>query len=172
MEKSQSTNAEPCFPHDNIVGGHSRDECRLSNALTVCHRLLSTRVTARASLFTDQRMSGLPTRARYKHYKTICEHILTILQPCSNSSFLKLWSSKQSVETSCNCSISHHCAPGRRGGEEVCARAYFFLLTVVEARSAGSALRQWLVIPPPRSPPQPGRARHLSSLAFGRRAAR
>ena len=30
-------------------------------------------VTARASLFTDQRMSGLPMRAKYKHFRTICE---------------------------------------------------------------------------------------------------
>ena len=28
-------------------------------------------VTALASLFTDQRMSGLPIRAKYKHFKTI-----------------------------------------------------------------------------------------------------
>ena len=26
------------------------------------------------NLFTDQRMSGLPIRAKYKHFKTICEH--------------------------------------------------------------------------------------------------
>ena len=29
-------------------------------------------VTALASLFTDQRMSDLSTRAKYKHFKTIC----------------------------------------------------------------------------------------------------
>ena len=28
----------------------------------------------RASLFTDQRMPGLPIRAKYKHVRTICEH--------------------------------------------------------------------------------------------------
>ena len=30
-------------------------------------------VTARASLFTDHKMSGLPIRARYRHLRTICE---------------------------------------------------------------------------------------------------
>ena len=30
------------FPHDNIVGGHSCDECRLSNEPSVCHKLLFT----------------------------------------------------------------------------------------------------------------------------------
>ena len=31
-------------------------------------------VTDRAGLFTDQRKSGLPIRASYKHFKTVCEH--------------------------------------------------------------------------------------------------
>ena len=30
-------------------------------------------VTDLASLFTDQRMAGLPIRAKHKHFKTICE---------------------------------------------------------------------------------------------------
>ena len=46
-------NDEPCFPHDNIVGDHSCDECMLSHELSVRHRLLSILVSARASLFTD-----------------------------------------------------------------------------------------------------------------------
>ena len=33
-------------------------------------------VTARASLFTDHNMSGLPIRARYRHLRTICEQTL------------------------------------------------------------------------------------------------
>ena len=37
-------------------------------------------VTDRASLFTDERMSGLPIRAKYKHFKTILSLFLTILQ--------------------------------------------------------------------------------------------
>ena len=37
-------------------------------------RVLAHFVSALASLLTDHRMSGLPIRARYKHFKTICEH--------------------------------------------------------------------------------------------------
>ena len=33
--------AEPCFPHDNIVGNRSRDECMRSNELNVGRKLLS-----------------------------------------------------------------------------------------------------------------------------------
>ena len=33
--------AEPCFPHDNIVGSHYCDECMKSNKLNVGHKLLS-----------------------------------------------------------------------------------------------------------------------------------
>ena len=69
-------NAEPCFPHDNIVGSHLCDECMTSNELSGCHKLPSILVTDRASLFTDHRMSGLPIRARYKLFKKICEHTL------------------------------------------------------------------------------------------------
>ena len=30
-------------------------------------------VTARASLFTDHQISGLPIRAKYRHYSTMCQ---------------------------------------------------------------------------------------------------
>ena len=50
------------YPHDNIVCSHLCDECKKSNELSV---------TVRASLFTDQRMSGPPIRAMYKQFKTI-----------------------------------------------------------------------------------------------------
>ena len=30
-------------------------------------------VTARASLFTDHKISGLPKRAKERHFRTICE---------------------------------------------------------------------------------------------------
>ena len=33
--------AEPCNPHDDIVGGHLCDECTKSNELNVCHKFLS-----------------------------------------------------------------------------------------------------------------------------------
>ena len=62
-------------------------------------------VTERASLFTDQRMSGLPIRAKYKHFKTICEHTFGNSQTDSSSSFLKRRSSKGGHETLFNCSV-------------------------------------------------------------------
>ena len=56
-------------------------------------------VTDRASVFTDQRMSGLPIRARYKHFNTICEHTFDKSPTDLSSSFLKWRSSKQGLET-------------------------------------------------------------------------
>ena len=58
-------------------------------------------VTARAHLFTDHRMSGLPMRAKYRHFKTICERTFDNSPTDPNSSSLnelmviKAWS--------CNC---------------------------------------------------------------------
>ena len=98
-------NAEPCFLHDNIVCGHSCDDCRLSKRAKRLSQALVHRVTARANLFTDQRMQGPPIRAKYKHSKTICEHTLDNSPTVSSSSFLKLWSSRQRVETLYNCSV-------------------------------------------------------------------
>ena len=62
-------------------------------------------VTARASLFPDQTMSGLPNRAKIKHFKTICEQPFDNSPTVSSSSFLKLWSSKHGVETLNNYSV-------------------------------------------------------------------
>ena len=68
------------FPHDNFAGIHLCDECMKSILPIVCRMPESIFVTALASLLTDQRISGLPMRARYKHFTTICEHtFLTIL---------------------------------------------------------------------------------------------
>ena len=47
-------------------------------------------VTDQASLLTDHGMSGLPIRAKYKHFKTICEHTLDNSQIDSSSSFLEM----------------------------------------------------------------------------------
>ena len=52
-----------CFPHDNIA----------SQALVHF-------VTARVSLFTDHKISGLPIRAKKKHLRTTYEKLSTILQ--------------------------------------------------------------------------------------------
>ena len=64
-------NAEPCFSHDKIVGSHLCGERLDSNELNVGHKALVHLVTDRASSFTDQMMSGLPIRAKYKHFKTM-----------------------------------------------------------------------------------------------------
>ena len=82
-------NAEPCYSHDNIAGSHLCGECMKSNELNVCRNLLSI-FTDRTSLFTDQRMSGLPIRAKYKHFKTIYEHTLDTSPTVSDSSSSKL----------------------------------------------------------------------------------
>ena len=46
-------------------------------------------VTARAVLFTDQKLTSLSIRAKYKHFKTICEHTVDNSPSDSSSSFLK-----------------------------------------------------------------------------------
>ena len=51
---------------------------RLSQALV--HLVID-----RASLFTDHRISGLPIRAKYKHFRTIWEHT------CDNSNRFHLF---------------------------------------------------------------------------------
>ena len=61
-------------------------------------------VTARASLLTDHKMSGLSRRAKYKHFKTMCDHTFDNSQTDSSSSFLNWWSFKQRVETFYSCS--------------------------------------------------------------------
>ena len=50
------------------------------------------------------RMSGLPIRAKYKHFKIICEHTCDSSPTDSSSSCLNWWSSKQRLETLKNCS--------------------------------------------------------------------
>ena len=42
LELNPTNSAEPCFPHDNIVGNRLCDECMRSNELNVGHKLLST----------------------------------------------------------------------------------------------------------------------------------
>ena len=51
----------------------------------------------RASLFTDDRISGRPIRAKYKQIKTICEHTFDKSPTAPNSS-LKWWSSMHGAE--------------------------------------------------------------------------
>ena len=76
-----------CFPHHNIAGIHLYDECTKSNASSVCHKVFVHFVTARASLFTDHEISGLPIRAKYKHFRTICDQTVdnSPTDSCSSS---------------------------------------------------------------------------------------
>ena len=83
-------------------------EINLANRLSqACAHL----VTDRARLFTDHGMSGLPIRARHKHFNTICEHTSDNSPTDSSSSFLNWWSSKQDLKL---CAIAHFsCLPVR-----------------------------------------------------------
>ena len=60
-------------------------------------------VTARASWFTDRKISGLPIRAKYKHFRTICEQTFDNSPTDPISSSLNWWSSMHGVETLKNC---------------------------------------------------------------------
>ena len=71
---------------------------RLSHACVHC-------VTGLANLLTVHGMSGLPVRAKYKHFNTICEHGCDSSPNDSSSSCLNWWSSKQGLETLYSCSV-------------------------------------------------------------------
>ena len=81
---------------------------RLSQALV--HLVID-----RASLFTDQRISGLPVRPKYTECKTIWEHTCDTSPTDFISSCLKWWSSVQGVDILKSCSVvlvlTHNIAP-------------------------------------------------------------
>ena len=58
---------------------------------------------ARASLFTDHKISGLPIRAKYRHFSTICEQRFDKSQTDPITSSLKWWSSRHGVATLYSC---------------------------------------------------------------------
>ena len=60
-------------------------------------------VTARASLFTDHLMSGLPLRAKNRHCRTICEQTVDNSPTDSFSSSFYWWSSMRGVAILHNC---------------------------------------------------------------------
>ena len=62
-------------------------------------------VIARASLFTDHKISSLPIRARYKRFRTICEQTVDNSPTDSFSSSLSWWSSMHGNATLKNCWI-------------------------------------------------------------------
>ena len=62
------------YPHNTTVNIHMCHEFWISNEIIVCHKLFCPFLIDRANLFTDQRISGLPIRAKYEHFRTIGEH--------------------------------------------------------------------------------------------------
>ena len=60
-------------------------------------------VIARASLFTDHKISGLPVRVKYWHFRTIYEQTVDNSPTDPISSSLNWWSSMHSVATLKNC---------------------------------------------------------------------
>ena len=62
-----------CFPHNSIVGIHLCAQRKRSKRFKSLSQGFVHLATARASIFTDHKMSGLPIRARYTHLRTICE---------------------------------------------------------------------------------------------------
>ena len=80
LETIQVCIAVLCFPHNNIACVHLYDECTISRAKRLSQAFVHF-VTARASLFADQKISGLPIRATSRHFRTICE------QTVDNSSY-------------------------------------------------------------------------------------
>ena len=62
-------------------------------------------VMDRASLFTDHRISGLPKRTKYKHFRTIWEHVLNNSPTDFVSSSLKWWSSMHGADTLRSCCV-------------------------------------------------------------------
>ena len=96
----------PYYPHDNIVGDHSCEECKKSNERSACHKLLSMSRLLEQICVQTKDIKSADSLSNIRHVKTICEHTLDKSQTVSNCSFLKLWSSKQAVDTLYNCWLS------------------------------------------------------------------
>ena len=62
-----------CFPHNNIACIHICDGCKRSNVPNVCHMLLSTSLPHEQVHSQTIKISSLPLRAKYRHFRTICE---------------------------------------------------------------------------------------------------
>ena len=60
-------------------------------------------VSARASLFSDLKISGLPIRAKYRHFRNLCEQTVDNSPTDSISSSLNWWSSIHGVAILYNC---------------------------------------------------------------------
>ena len=60
-----------CYPQNNTVYIHMYDEYMKSIDSGACHGPWVHFLMDRASSLTDHRISGGPTRAKYKHFRTI-----------------------------------------------------------------------------------------------------
>ena len=84
-----------------FINGHSQHVwwmCEINLFMRLSQALVHF-VMDRASLFTDHRISGLPTRAMCKHFRTMWEHTFDNSPTDFNSSSLQWWSSMHGVDT-------------------------------------------------------------------------
>ena len=87
-----------CFPRNNIAWIHMCDECKRSNAKRLSQAFVHF-VTARASLFTDHKISGstIPTCAKIEIFQNICAQTVDKSPADSFSSPPNWWSSMHGV---------------------------------------------------------------------------
>ena len=77
-----------CFQHDIIARIHSHDErYEIRRAKRLSHALVRF-VTERANLFISNKISSLTIRAKYRHFRTICEQTVDNSPAVSFSSSL------------------------------------------------------------------------------------
>ena len=79
----------------NVVCNHMCDG-KGPKEIIVCHMLWSIFVIDRANLFTDHKISSLPIRAKYKHFKTIWEHTFGN-SPACHCETARLWRTSSST---------------------------------------------------------------------------
>ena len=84
---------------------HMYDECTRSNALNVCHMLLSILWPHEQVCSRTIKIAGLQIRAKHRQFRTICEQTVDSSPTDPFSSSLKWWSSKHGVATLNNCSV-------------------------------------------------------------------
>ena len=107
LEKTQSA-VLSCITHQRILSIVILcDEFWISKRAKRLSQARAHVVIARTSLFTDPKNVMFTNSSQVRAFSGRFENIhRTILRLVSNSSFLKLWSSKPDVETVYNCSVS------------------------------------------------------------------
>ena len=97
-------NAEPCCPHDNIVGSHLCDECMKSILPNVCRKtdsILWLLLQVCWQTIKSLVFQFLPSTSMSRQFVSI---LFDNSPTDSSSSFLNWWTSKQGLETVKNCS--------------------------------------------------------------------